>query len=663
MPTDIKILDGAKTYLRNLPESTIPSVTDLMGDALRSAAGMNGNQVLDAFEAQELSTHYARLTFGNNGLTPASAHRLSTAMKHRAAELSAARPQGTSVIFTSEGQALTRFREAITGAIQDTIDKADGRRVDINMMLFAFTDQDLANSLLEIARTNPNAHLRLMTDWSQLSTSGSRQPPRLAAIAAREGLTNLEVKFKKDNPYVWDHDRKRPRFHHGATEGLNHHKGFITLIDGVPERMAFGSFNWSVGAMKRNYENMVLLDRLDPDNRPTMLKYDDEFAAFWNDKDLALTFGQARTEKNRLYKNLYEEHGATFNPIVVPANEHLGHSYQRPTTATRIDINSFGEHDVQELSTLVGDTRASAVLGELRAFGRFNSWDELLARVPELAYTNDQSLEILKDALDYGNGEISINTASAKELIRAGFTSRLAHSIVSFRDAYGSFESIDETDAIRGVGPVTLEKLKHMTTDDEVWGSFSARRPGEHPTTGFAPSNRTTVRIPSTGASWPGDLDADGIPDNRSALEETSNTLDAQVADMLRRAEPGQTFRLAMYGMSTRAPEYRELVQAAERGVRIRVVLYGKHTGKAITALQELRRSGLDVDLRVIKNRVMHEKFGVVGDDVFNGSSNWSTSSISKHAEDRFTFRNMPEIAQQFIDEFNRLWDRANPPR
>ena len=97
--------------------------------------------------------------------------------------------------------------------------------------------------------------------------------------------------------------------------------------------------------------------------------------------------------------------------------------------------------------------------------------------------------------------------------------------------------------------------------------------------------------------------------------------------------------------------------------MRIRVVLYGKHTGKAITALQELRESGLDVDLRVIKNRVMHEKFGVVGDDVFNGSSNWSTSSISKHAEDRFTFRNMPEIAQQFIDEFNRLWDRANPPR
>ena len=69
-----------------------------------------------------------------------------------------------------------------------------------------------------------------------------------------------------------------------------------------------------------------------------------------------------------------------------------------------------------------------------------------------------------------------------------------------------------------------------------------------------------------------------------------------------------------------------------------------------------------DIEQRICSGRVMHEKFGVVGDDVFNGSSNWSKSSITKHAEDRFLFRNMPKLAQKFVEEFERLWRRGQPP-
>ena len=66
--------------------------------------------------------------------------------------------------------------------------------------------------------------------------------------------------------------------------------------------------------------------------------------------------------------------------------------------------------------------------------------------------------------------------------------------------------------------------------------------------------------------------------------------------------------------------------------------------------------------MRVIKSRVMHEKFGVVGDDVFNGSANFSSSSITKHTEDRFLFRNMPALARRFVDEFERLFARGGVP-
>ena len=133
----------------------------------------------------------------------------------------------------------------------------------------------------------------------------------------------------------------------------------------------------------------------------------------------------------------------------------------------------------------------------------------------------------------------------------------------------------------------------------------------------------------------------------------------APVIDMLRRAAPGQTFRLAIYGMSPSSPEFKAIRAAVERGVKARVVIYSKYNGKAIDALRDLKDAGYDVDARIIKSRVMHEKFGVVGDDVFNGSANLSTSSITKHSEDRFFFRNMPKLADRFVEEFATLWARG----
>ena len=86
------------------------------------------------------------------------------------------------------------------------------------------------------------------------------------------------------------------------------------------------------------------------------------------------------------------------------------------------------------------------------------------------------------------------------------------------------------------------------------------------------------------------------------------------------------------------------MVAALERGVPVRVVLYGKYGASTIEAMKALRDRGLDLDFRVFKSRVMHEKFGVSGDgDLFNGSANWSTSSMLKHSEDRFVFHNEPE--------------------
>jgi phosphatidylserine/phosphatidylglycerophosphate/cardiolipin synthase-like enzyme len=57
----------------------------------------------------------------------------------------------------------------------------------------------------------------------------------------------------------------------------------------------------------------------------------------------------------------------------------------------------------------------------------------------------------------------------------------------------------------------------------------------------------------------------------------------------------------------------------------------------------------------------MHEKFGVVGNDVFFGSANFSESSSTKHSENRITVKNHEETASQFKARFEELWGKSKP--
>jgi competence ComEA-like helix-hairpin-helix protein len=656
MSKGIKILSESRALIAPLNDVQNDKAAEILNKAVADVASVDGDRVLDQFEAQALNDVWSQVVpQGQGPITEAQATRISSALSLQINQMKSSRVDSTEAIFTSEGKALQRFRASIMGAMQDTIDKANGRPVDVNMMLFAFTDPEMADGILDMARDNPNVNFRLMTDWTQLPNSGNRQPRRIMETAKAEGLDNIQVKFKKDNPYVWDDNRKRPRYHHSKTQGLNHHKGFVTLIDGRPEKMAFGSFNWSLGAMKRNYENLMLLDRADNDNRAIMGEYQGEFEAFWNNDDVALTLGEALNEKNRLQKELYEANGETYlwdRTYEVEDDP----EYKAVNTSPFFDINSFADKDVERLEGMIGKTRTREVMKELRDFGRFDSWTELLVRVPSLAELPTWEREPLMEHLEYGEGGLSVNTASVEELDRAGLSRRQAERVVALREEQGSLESLDEITGIRGIGARTLDRVDDSLHVEENQGYYSARKPGEAPTTGWADSTRgtgteTVVKRPEGPFS---------TSDVRET-EEVANDLAAPVKSLLRRAQPGQTFRMAMYGLSTSSPEYAELKAAIERGVSVRVVLYGKYNDKAANALEGLKAQGHDVDYRIIKSRVMHEKFGVVGDDLFNGSSNWSTSSMTKHTEDRFLFRNQPALAHRFVEEFSRLWERARP--
>jgi len=658
----LKILPQAKPLTTPFENIAEPAAKAIIDATLKDLASIDGDRVLDTFEAVELKAAYDALLPQGGPITTQVATDLSTALKTRIASMKAERASSaTEAIFTSEGAALTNFRTKIMATITDTIAKANGKKVDVDMMIFAFTDKVLADELVSLAKQHPNVNFRLLTDWSQMATSGDRQAPRLAKIAADEGLTNLEVKFKRDEPYVWSSSQNRPVFSHGATKGLNHHKGFVASIEGRPEKMTFGSFNWSISAMTGNYENLMLLDRKDPDNRGIMKGYKDEFVAFWNDDASALTLSEARKDKEAQYKALYDANNVPYTPMNI-ADGPADVPYVAEDKNAAFDINSFADGDATALKDIVGASLAGKIAKELREFGRFDSYTELLARVPDLASASTWVREHLSENLEFGEGGLSVNTATVDELKRAGLTSTQAKRIVELREQKGSFESVDEIDDVVGIGAATMDKARFVLTDDEAVGTYSARKIGGPATTGWSETNHGTMLVPTNGDTGATPASGKQIAPVRADMTAMNRDMAAPVIDLLRRAKPGDTFRISMYGLSKTSPEYLEMEKALARGVKLRVVIYKSYNEGTIAALKELKAQGFDVDTRVIKSRVMHEKFGVINDDVFNGSANMSTSSITKHSEDRFLFRNVPDLADRFVEEFARLWEKGTEP-
>jgi hypothetical protein len=192
-------------------------------------------------------------------------------------------------------------------------------------------------------------------------------------------------------------------------------------------------------------------------------------------------------------------------------------------------------------------------------------------------------------------------------------------------------------------------RIRRHLTDDVHRVAFSARVMHEASgDTGYAKINEEqTVQV----------MGADGV------VRQESATLGAGAVDMLRRAQPGETLELCVYGLSTSTAEWAALKEAARRGVTVRVVLNKTYNQGAFNKLKALRDSeGLDVDVRM-SSRTMHQKYLVNGSaqDVFNGSANLSSSSSRKHSEDRFFFKNNPDITSAFRADFARLWERLRP--
>lgn len=182
------------------------------------------------------------------------------------------------------------LRDRILAVIRDAASLAGDHQVDVHIMAFSFTDAKIADLLVQSARSQPNLSIRLIADWSQGAEGTERKIRALAAL----GLPNLEVRYKKDQPYVWDADARRMQWSYQASRGLLHHKTLAVLVDGRPHTLLCGSFNWSKRSAK-SYENLIVLTADDPASMHVMTAIEREFEALWSDGAAALSPDEVRT--------------------------------------------------------------------------------------------------------------------------------------------------------------------------------------------------------------------------------------------------------------------------------------------------------------------------------------------------------------------------------
>jgi len=181
------------------------------------------------------------------------------------------------------------LRDRILSVIRDAVSLAATHHVDVHIMTFSFTDAQIANLLVQAARTRPNLSIRLLADWSQGAQGFERKVGSLAALS----LPNFEVRYKKDQPYVWDADACAMSWSYQASRGLLHHKTLAVLVDGRPHTLLCGSFNWTKRSAK-GYENLIVFTRDDTAAMPVMTAVEREFEALWSDGAATLSPDEVR---------------------------------------------------------------------------------------------------------------------------------------------------------------------------------------------------------------------------------------------------------------------------------------------------------------------------------------------------------------------------------
>lgn len=576
--SQLRIAAGSQGLVSQLVGRATSSNKAPLERLLEAAASTDNNAYLSEREVAEVLA----LLPGTAPLTDSLVEQASVSLLPKFIEgRTNAASRGMSVHFQAG-----KLEQELIDELHAVVAHANGRQLDINMMIFEFQSDAIEAAIADIARANRNVTFRIIGDSTQASSGGGNALPALMKLR----LPNIVCKFKKDFPYSWNPDKKMPVYNHGASTGLNHHKGFVAVIDGVPERLVSGSFNWSQTANEKNYEDLAVLHALDPSLQQTIALYQDEFVGFFNNGEATLSERELAAFKREKWNELLVKNGEKpLSPIVVSAADRLA-PYQPATGTPTLNVNhSSSDASLQALlSAATGsDAMFSSLKADRDAFGRFSSFEDLSARVQGIAALASPAAASLRGA--------TFGVVDSSRQVDVRFNSR----------AYGA--------ASAGTGYGALTSQRQIDVNDGA--------------------TQSTV---GAGVS-------------------------SVVQQMLAPLGAGDSLDVALYAASPSSKETKAVLSAAQRGVKIRVVLNDDHNENVAKALAQ---AGIEV--RMQKARTMHEKFAVTGngsatDAALFGSANFSESSSTKHSEDRFLVQNDAAVAGAFRERFSLLWEKSRP--
>jgi hypothetical protein len=142
-------------------------------NALVKAAGADLNKVLSANEVRAIADAFERA--GTGALTPdligvglAQAHVTLKSMSDLG------NLDGVSNVFTLQGSSV---EARMVKELQDAVVRANGRPMDVNMLIFEFQSDVMEKAVADIAKQNPNVTFRVIADSGQASTSGATRCP------------------------------------------------------------------------------------------------------------------------------------------------------------------------------------------------------------------------------------------------------------------------------------------------------------------------------------------------------------------------------------------------------------------------------------------------------------------------------------------------------
>ena len=223
-------------------------------------------------------------------------------------------------------------------------------------------------------------------------------------------------------------------------------------------------------------------------------------------------------------------------------------------------------------------------------------------------------------------------------------TSRVDHNVITHRDGPDGvlgtadddlFDTLAEVDAIKYIGPVTLNALVECARDHGLVTE------GAHIDVVFSP-------------------------------QPSASSHNARVASWIRGAQ--HTVDVAMYSYSDSGIAD-ALADAVRRGVQVRFLFDTANADRKLTDPAALASSSsgkleaAGIDVRWV-NKILHDKFVIIDgprDDVARaataklatGSANWSYGGASIYDENTMFVEHSPELAAAYQHEFDQMWEAS----